>query len=492
MKRAATNSGSAGATSPDTAADVLAFVREALARPLDDREIRLITVPAPLLDPEHILRLDPEEPGVYWGGSGDGTVMAGSGSVRTVAARGPDRFDGIRSAARAIWPHLRHLTHPDLDPATVPVPRLFGGFAFQEGRAAGPWEPFGDSRFLLPRLLYVRHRSAGHNGNHGGPPRDQAMLTLAVAAEAPGGVMVEAELQRLAAALSPRQSVVDAGSAPVPAARLPEGATTETAWADAVDSIHQQIRNGAVEKVVAARRSVLRLQRPADAAAVLRRLARDNAGEVRFALRHGGATFLGAAPERLIARAGDTVRTEAIAGSMGTGPGAGAGSDARERLLASAKDTAEHRYVVDAIATALAPLCDALDYPYHPDVRRLRHVVHLRTPFEGRLRQPVHVLDLVERLHPTPAVGGTPTTAALEWIARHEPVDRGWYAAPMGWFDADGNGDFVVALRSGLLSGNRAYLYAGAGIVRDSKAAPEFAETETKLRTMMDALGIAT
>jgi len=116
--------------------------------------------------------------------------------------------------------------------------------------------------------------------------------------------------------------------------------------------------------------------------------------------------------------------------------------------------------------------------------------VHLHTPFRARLREPRHVLELAARLHPTPAVGGTPRELAIDWIRSREPVARGWYAAPVGWFDLDGNGELAVAIRSGVLAGNRAHLWAGAGIVAGSDPDRELAETELKLRAMLGALGV--
>jgi isochorismate synthase EntC len=115
-------------------------------------------------------------------------------------------------------------------------------------------------------------------------------------------------------------------------------------------------------------------------------------------------------------------------------------------------------------------------------------VQHLHTPIAGTLGTPVHVLQLLERLHPTPAVAGTPTQTALEWINAHEASPRGWYAGPIGWFDRNGNGEFVVALRSALLTPDAAYVYAGAGIVAASDPYKEYQETELKMKTMLDAL----
>jgi isochorismate synthase EntC len=164
-------------------------------------------------------------------------------------------------------------------------------------------------------------------------------------------------------------------------------------------------------------------------------------------------------------------------------------ADASSALLASTKDRREHELVVQAIRAALEGDAE-VDAPSEPAVRVLRHVVHLYTPFRARLRTPRHVLELAERLHPTPAMGGTPRQFAIDWIRTREPVARGWYSAPVGWFDLDGNGEFAVAIRAGVLAGNRAHLWAGAGIVAGSDPARELAETEIKLRAILGALGV--
>ena len=146
--------------------------------------------------------------------------------------------------------------------------------------------------------------------------------------------------------------------------------------------------------------------------------------------------------------------------------------------------------MIDAIKSSLASLGADIRHPDEPGVRTLRHVHHLHTPITASLTTRRHVLELAEALHPTPAVGGTPTRAAMQWIAERE-VARGWYSSPVGWFDLDGNGEFAVAIRSGVLAGERAHLYAGAGIVAGSAPDREIAETDTKLRAMLGALGVS-
>ena len=219
---------------------------------------------------------------------------------------------------------------------------------------------------------------------------------------------------------------------------------------------------------------------PAEDAALLRRLSQGLKASIRFAFRGDGRTFLGATPERLVRKQGREVETEAQAGSLDSRAAAAA-------LLASEKDLREHQLVVDDIVSRLGPWCARLEASPRPTVRELRDVLHLLTPIAGTLAAPHHVLELVRELHPTPAVGGVPTAAAVEWITRHE-APRGWYAGPVGYFDRDGDGDFAVALRCCLLHGEEALLFAGAGIVADSDPELELRETELKRQTLLAAL----
>jgi isochorismate synthase EntC len=143
-----------------------------------------------------------------------------------------------------------------------------------------------------------------------------------------------------------------------------------------------------------------------------------------------------------------------------------------------------------ALVRALAPLCRSLDVAPAPEVRALRDVLHLCTPVRGQLARPLHLLQLAEALHPTPAVGGEPTAPALAWIAGHEQAPRGWYAGPVGWFDASGDGELAVAIRSGLVAGRKGYAWAGSGIVAESDPDAEYAETGVKQRALLDVLGV--
>jgi isochorismate synthase len=464
MTTAADDTGSRGL--PARTASFLADALGGLQR--DRTEVGVITVPAPRLPPEELLR--DRDTGLFWTTPG-APVHAGVGAAVTLTASGPGRFQRVRAQADRLAERLVRAAHPG---APTPVPRLFGGFAFLPGSPSREWAAFGEATFVLPRVLYTRSG-------------DQAWVSVAVTREDLAHRTVESVIDEVGAILAPTAAPRNGGAVGSAEARgqADEDADASDRWARSVASIQRRIEAGRAEKIVAARTRAVPLESDPDVPGVLRRLDREGETAARFAFRLSGDVFLGATPERLVNRAGRTVRTEALAGSVPADR-----PEEEERLRASIKEEAEHAYVVRAIADVLAPLCERLEYPSEPRIQRLLHVLHLQTPFVGTLADGVHVLELVERLHPTPAVGGLPTAEALAWIEREEPGSRGWYAAPVGWFDLDGDGEFGVALRSGLIHGNRAHLFAGAGIVRGSDPRAEFQETEVKLRTMLTALGV--
>ena len=260
-------------------------------------------------------------------------------------------------------------------------------------------------------------------------------------------------------------------------------------WRTSVSRMAGAVGRGRLDKVVLARQVDLDAESVIDVPAVLARL-RDAAPEsTLFAIGRQGRTFLGATPERLVWLDGRQLRSVAMAGSTRRGSDDATDDRLAIELLASDKEREEHAVVVDMLRATLARLTDELDIPSQPHVERLRHLQHLVTPVEGRLREPSSVLRLAELLHPTPAVGGTPRDLALELIGEEETHERGWYAGPLGWIDRAGDGELVVALRSGIVEGRRATLLAGCGIVADSDPEREWQESTTKLLALGSALG---
>jgi isochorismate synthase len=260
-------------------------------------------------------------------------------------------------------------------------------------------------------------------------------------------------------------------------------------WQSLVTNATDQIQAGMIEKVVLARNVELRADRPLDIPAAIERLRRDYPDTFIFAVARGGRTFLGASPERLVSLRNGVVSASGLAGSAARGATPAEDDRLGAELLASAKDRAEHDFVVQMILEELTAICDDVYASTEPSLMKMRNVQHLFTPIHGRIHNGRTIFDLVERLHPTPAVGGRPRDIALDWIRRHEHLDRGWYAGPVGWVDARGDGEFAVALRSALADHDSALLYAGCGIVAGSDPEREYNESRLKLRPMLSALG---
>ncbi|HEX6276796.1 MAG TPA: isochorismate synthase [Polyangiaceae bacterium] len=431
-------------------------------------ETLLVALPAPVR-PSEVLLAKTRGSAVAWAAPWS-FELAAVGEAAAIEGQGPGRFRDIARRGRELLSGVRSV---GLFGADAVRPRLFGGFAFRAGTPrSAHWAPFGEARFVLPELGYVVENGKGR-------------VFLAAGARR---LADRGERQALTRHVLEALALLERGAALAPATVASEAALEEHSldeWTGLVEAIGAEIARGTLEKVVLARRVTVALERGLDPADVLARLRVEAAESTRFLVRREGSVFLGATPERLAKKQGTALETEAVAGSMST-----LDREAARRLFESSKDLAEHGLVVREIVRALEPLAERLEKPVEPELHELRHVLHLRTPIRAELRGVPHLLEVVERLHPTPAVGGAPTARALEWIATHERDERGWYAGPIGWFDRDGDGEMAVALRSGVLESDRAHLFVGAGIVEHSAAQAELAETRWKLKTLLSALGI--
>lgn len=417
-------------------------------------------------------------------------ALVALGTAWTVEGSGPERF---RDVARA-WAALVADALVDggaddgIDDSTGHPPAgplLLGGFGFwPEPTRSAAWAGFESARLSLPALLVtitpggtwltasaVREPGRGWDG---AARRRAADLTarwgaIAAAADGPPPAVGTGDL----AALEVEADVPDARE-----------------WRATVARLAGAVGRGRIDKAVLARRQDLVADVPIDVPAVLRRLAASAPESTIFAFSRAGRTFVGATPERLARSEDREFTTVALAGSIGRGADPAEDEELAAALLASEKDREEQAVVVERLREVLAPITDRLDIPARPSVVRLRHIQHLASRISGTLSERAGVLDLVERLHPTPAVGGAPRELALELIAGEERLERGWYAGPVGWVDRSGDGEFVVAIRSGVVEGRSASLFAGCGIVADSEPEREWEESRIKLRTLASALGV--
>jgi isochorismate synthase len=358
-----------------------------------------------------------------------------------------------------------------LRPGTAgPGPLWVGGMAFDPQPApsrAPHWSAYASAHFALPELSIVRR---------GG----EVWLTFAL--EVGARVDIARAMARWEDWLAKR------GPAPLraPSPRLPADARTAQHYLASVERAIDAMRAGAARKVVLACEEHHAVPVSSDAA--LQALSAAHPSCLIFAQGLGESVFLGATPELLIRRSGAAVETSAVAATARRGASESAARTLARRLQRSAKERLEHALVVEDLAERLRPLCSELSVPREPVLLDTGTLQHLLTPIEGQLREPVHVLDLAARMHPTPALGGSPRAEALELIRALEGFDRGWYGGPIGWFDAQGNGEFCVALRCALLEPDALRLFAGSGLVADSRPESEARETALKLASVRGAL----
>ncbi|MFD2406721.1 isochorismate synthase [Azorhizophilus paspali] len=356
-------------------------------------------------------------------------------------------------------------------------PHLLGGLAFDRQAAVSPlWSSFAYGALVLPEILLIGRRQGS-----------ALLLSTRVSARTDCNALCE----RLLAAVRELASTTRQGPAPTSERNnllsrcdsLPADCW-KAKVADAVDAIGQ----GRMEKVVLARQVDFEAEQDFSLEATLRYLRQANDSTYLFAIRRGEHCFLGATPERLVRLEGRELYTTALAGSTPRGHGPDEDLYNGNRLLDSAKDRHEHALVVNALKSSLEAHVETLQVPAMPSLHKLPHIQHLQTLVRGRVRPDVDLLTLVDALHPTPAVGGVDKEHAIAYIRDQEGLNRGWYAAPVGWLNSDGNGEFAVALRSALIHGRQAHLFAGCGIVEGSDPEHEYQETCVKLRTMISAL----
>ncbi|MBI4515748.1 MAG: isochorismate synthase [Deltaproteobacteria bacterium] len=407
--------------------------------------------------------------GFLWQHPAEQFALAAAGVAADFRATGSNRFRTIAAA----WAELVHEAVIGGEAAAA-GPIVTGGFSFApEPPPDEDWHGFPPGRMVLPQISVLQQGQS-------------ATLTVNLLVEGAHGLedivgQIEARYAKLRfAAAAPMGSRL-ASSPPECAAAA---AQSPAAWRAAAGATIADIASGRLDKLVLARDYRLRSTRAFESARIVARLRQAHPNCTTFWIATPNGSFLGATPERLVRLADGVVCSAALAGTSARGV-----SSALDRaLLDNGKERHEHALVVRAIAAALTPLCDSLTVPAAPQVLALENLQHLFTPISGTLRAQCSVLELVERLHPTPAVAGYPRAAALALLTDREAFNRGWYAGPIGWINARQEGEFAVALRSALVRGDRAALFAGAGIVAGSDPDAELAETELKLQPLLAAL----
>jgi len=441
-----------------------------------------ISIAVDALDPLAVLEsiFEPAEQHFYAERPALDTAIAGAEAVCAIEAEGPERFATVQ---RFVDETLAHTIAVGDVNAPFGGPHFFAAFAFRD--TSEPGDAFPAARVFVPRWQVAR---AGE--------RTTAVANLVVTPDAPLDLLTEKVWRAHGkfrafdyGAGRVSESAMRAAAARGDDATPSDEAAAKTEYCAAVNSALERIGRGEFNKIVLARTRTVRAGAPLHPLQMLNQLRQRFPDCYAFSVANGrGQSFIGATPERLARASRGVLETEALAGSAPRG--ASATEDARlgGALLRSEKDRREHNLVLESIRRRLAPLGLQLETPVEPTLRKLANVQHLHTPVRAALPETVRLLDVLARLHPTPAVGGSPREAAVARIRELEGFSRGLYAGALGWLNARGGGEFFVGLRAALIDGASARLFAGAGIVAGSSPVQEFSETELKFRAMADAL----
>jgi isochorismate synthases len=369
---------------------------------------------------------------MYWTHPAKAFTLAGIGAVVTLTGAGAARF----AAIDAEWRDLLDGAATGGEESVNGGPVLMGGFAFDpDATRSRAWRDFPEAHLIVPRVQLLVA---------GGVCSTTISLMVGADGEADIGVDALLELRRIVLSSQSRDSedigvTGESAEEPVFHDLLP----TEE-WRGIVATAVSDIRGGELEKVVLARAVESTVQRDLDVFQLLHVLRSAHASSFVFGYWRGESAFVGASPERLVRLEGRNVSASSLAGTARRGTNPLEDADLASDLMASAKDQAEHATVRESLRAKLAEVCDDVTASDTPALLTLPHVHHLHTGVTGKLRDGNSLLALVGRLHPTPAVGGTPRDAALDFIRANEKLDRGWYAAPIGWVGGD-RGEFAVA-----------------------------------------------
>jgi salicylate biosynthesis isochorismate synthase/menaquinone-specific isochorismate synthase len=450
------------------------------ARRAGDQTLATISLP---LDPE----VDPSavacasrRPGEDWFAfeqpDRGSAALAGLGEAMTIQARGPERFATVAKR----WRRLSGSAVSDpAEDASGAGPVAVGGFAFAPDGGGSPhWDGFEPASLTVPEVAILRRR-------RGGEPAVQ--LTLAARAapdDLPEELLANLEGRLAELRMSPLP-LLD----PAPTGRFAlAGGMPPEHYEEAVARAVELIGSGQLEKIVLAREVQVHAPRAYEPAALFGVLREEFPSCFVFCVGRGAATLIAASPELLVRREGQRVSTMALAGSTRRSADPAVDDHLGEQLLRDESYRQEHAIVARRIERTLRPHAIWVAAAPEPELVRIANIQHLATPIRAQLAAPMEALELAGLMHPTPAVGGEPLERAAPLIPALEGLDRGWYAGPVGWTDATGDGEFCVALRCALLRGGVARCYAGNGIVRGSDPASELAETEVKLQALLPLL----
>lgn len=406
----------------------------------------------------------------FWQNREKTFTLVGLGHAYTLTS---DANDSRYAQVEAAWQHLLQ-NAPIAQHEQQPI--LFGSYTFDPKKvAAEEWSSFPEAYFALAtHQLVIRN--------------EQTFVSTFYVSETPATEAVKQQLR------TERDEILHGAQVNGVAVHKRPSITTTTerhkeAYLQSIENVTSLIKANEADKVVIARSLALDFDGKVTSDMMLAQITAEQPESYLFVFESGDDFFFGASPERLVMVKDNDAYSSCVAGSIKRGATKEQDDAYGSELLNDAKNLQEHQYVVDMIRQSFEENCATYTLPNGPQLLKIRDIQHLFTPVEGQLKENASILHMVKNLHPTPALGGAPRERAMEVIREYEPTDRGVYAAPIGWMNAEGDGEFAVAIRSALVHNNQAYLYAGGGIVADSKPQSEYEETLVKFRPMLRAFG---
>ncbi len=443
-----------------------------------------ISISIPNVDPLAVLEQNPlkESFEYFWEQPNSGFSIVAAGELERVQTTGRNRYKEASALGKNLINRISHFTNLR---HSLAVPFLLGGFSFNDHNISKQWKDFGAGSFTLPEWMILREGKLTiltifvdiSNNNSAEEVSDSLFNKLEQLDR-----ICKAESYSIGPELDKFNSIT-----------VPDSESIEhQQWINSVNLAKKQIKNGLFSKIVLARELPIPLETPVSDTHILNRLRHQYPDCYSFLIRQNAdASFIGCTPERLASFNHEFILTEGLAGSTPRGKTASEDAKLESELLKSEKDMWEHSIVLDAIKKELTPFSDELVIPDSPEIKKLSNVQHLHTPVRAHIKDGVSKTEVLKSLHPTPAVGGFPKDKAVPFISQHENFDRGWYASPIGWINANGDGEFAVGIRSGIIKKDEVRFYAGCGIVEGSDPEKEWAETNLKFIPMLSALEYA-
>ncbi|WP_188206560.1 isochorismate synthase [Alkalibacillus aidingensis] len=407
----------------------------------------------------------------FWKSPNEELVLVGIGQEDVLSVEeATDRFIEMETKVKQRLSQFESIGN-DLS-GTGPI--YFGGFSFfNDENVAGIWSSFPNAQLVLPKYMLSQSQQ-------------QCFLTFNQ------WIDEHSSINNLAKQMDEKIAEVRTLATPGYSEQQQDELVDRLPyeqWEDLINKAVKTIKSGQLGKVVLARQLEAKFDQAISIESVMQALDDQQEQSYLFVMENGQDTFIGATPERLVEVKNQKLQSACLAGTTSRGSTVDEDDMKAWQLLNDEKNLQEHHYVVKMIYDAINPYCDAIDIPSEPIIRKLSKIQHLFTPVEGVLKDRYTIFDTLKKLHPTPALGGEPRQLAMDYIKEHEPMKRGWYAAPIGWVDHQLDGEFAVAIRSGLIRENQATLFAGCGIVVDSDPRAEYEETNLKFTPMLDALG---